>query len=118
MKKKRSMRRRSGPFGAGRGKNLNQPKAADFSRSVLSLRGDRIRGDSGKLSMAEALCRCGHPKSEHLERGCNHMDDLGPQPHGNPEGGLCTCHGFNPSPLQNRVMARPVDPRDKHIPKH
>lgn len=45
----------------------------------------------------DELCRnCEHPKSEHVDIGCNHRDDMGPQEHGNPEAELCTCDGFKP----------------------
>jgi hypothetical protein len=64
----------------------------------------------------ETCLGCGHPQSEHVNSGCNHMDDMGPQSHGNPERKICTCDGFKRK-SQNRVMARPVDPREKHIPK-
>jgi len=37
---------------------------------------------------------CGHPESEHVKGGCNHLTDLGPQEHGNPEMQMCSCGGF------------------------
>ena len=52
--------------------------------------------------MPKELClKCGHPRSEHHGQGCNHLDDMGPQQHGNPERKLCTCDGFKASPLKN-----------------
>jgi hypothetical protein len=43
----------------------------------------------------DKLClRCEHPKSEHVNNGCNHLDDMGRQPHGNREEKLCDCDGF------------------------
>jgi len=43
----------------------------------------------------DKLClECEHPKSEHDNQGCNHRDDMGPQPHGNPELKMCSCDGF------------------------
>ncbi len=43
----------------------------------------------------DPIClRCEHPKSEHANGGCNHLTDLGPQSHGNPESQACECTGF------------------------
>ena len=68
--------------------------------------------------MADTLCtRCGHPQAEHIEEGCTHLDDLGPQPHGNPERGLCTCDGFKEAavPIRTPYKGRAANPsRGKH----
>jgi hypothetical protein len=41
------------------------------------------------------LCIKGnHPMSEHAKGGCNHLTDLGPQEHSNPEKLICSCNGF------------------------
>jgi hypothetical protein len=43
----------------------------------------------------DKICiKCEHPKSEHVGKGCNHLTDMGPQPHGNPELKMCWCDGF------------------------
>lgn len=47
-----------------------------------------------RMGNAGICLQCRHPRSEHVENGCNHLDDLGPQPHGNPEKKLCACGGF------------------------
>jgi hypothetical protein len=42
----------------------------------------------------EPCVKCDHPNSEHVKGGCNHLTNLEPQEHGNPERLLCSCDEF------------------------
>lgn len=69
-------------------------------------------GQMTKVSDEEAVCtsdgrhrrmlddvvclNCNHPKSDHGEKGCLHLEPLPPQPHGNPEQQICGCDNFRP----------------------
>jgi hypothetical protein len=57
----------------------------------MSLRFEGVAMTNGEN---ELCLKCEHSKSEHVSTGCNHLDDMGPQEHGNPEKLLRSCDGF------------------------
>jgi len=73
---------------------------------IIQGRRDRRQSESGRAgavrdrirhmaSDKNELClKCDHPKSEHTTKGCTHLDDMGPQEHGNRESKICNCTGF------------------------
>ena len=47
------------------------------------------------INASDDLCLiCEHPKSEHVEGGCDHLTRVANPGHDNPENKRCDCRGF------------------------